>query len=196
MTTLEVGSGYEPGDPIALGNGLSVAFGPGDINGYSGQAFTVDALADSDTSDVLAAIGMNAFFTGSSAADMKVSDSLLANPDRLAAGLSAASGDDGNIARMLGLRDRDIDALDSNTIEDFYADLVGDVGFETAAARGSLEAQAQLLGQLEADREAVSGVNIDEEMVDLLKYQQSYEAAARFISVAQEMTEVLINLVR
>ena len=57
-------------------------------------------------------------------------------------------------------------------------------------------AQAQLLGQLEADREAVSGVNIDEEMVDLLKYQQSYEAAARFISVAQEMTEVLINLVR
>ena len=196
VTTLEVGSGYEPGDPISLGNGLSVAFGPGDISEYSGQAFTLDALADSDTSDVLAAIGMNAFFTGSSAADMKVSDSLLANPDRLAAGLSAASGDDGNIARMLGLRDRDIDALDSNTIEDFYADLVGDVGFETAAARGSLEAQAQLLGQLEADREAVSGVNIDEEMVDLLKYQQSYEAAARFISVAQEMTEVLINLVR
>jgi len=93
-------------------------------------------------------------------------------------------------------RDLDLDALDSNTIEDFYADLVGDVGFDTAAARGALDAQAQLLGQLEADREAVSGVNIDEEMVDLLKYQQSYEAAARFISVAQEMTDVLINLGR
>ena len=196
VTTLEVGSDYEPGDALALGNGLSVSFGPGTLSAHSGQAFTVDALADSDTSDVLAAMGLNAFFTGSSAADMQVSDSLSANPDRLAAGLSAASGDDGNIARMLGLRDRDLTALESNTIEDFYADLVGDVGFETAAARGALDAQAQLLGQLEADRESVSGVNIDEEMVDLLKYQQSYEAAARFINVAQEMTEVLMNLVR
>ena len=139
---------------------------------------------------------MNAFFLGSTAADMRVHEELQSNPDRLAAGTGPASGDAGNLMRLVGLRDRDLTSLDSNTIEDFYADLVGDLGFDTAAARGALDAQAQLLGQLEADRESVSGVNIDEEMVDLLKYQQSYEAAARFISVAQEMTEVLINLGR
>ena len=196
VTTLDVGSGYEPGESLALGNGVRVSFGPGELSSETGQAFALDALADSDTSDILVATGMNAFFLGSTAADMQVNDALLSNPDRVAAGIGAASGDGANLARLVGLRDLDLDALDANTIEDFYADLVGDVGFDTAAARGALDAQAQLLGQLEADREAVSGVNIDEEMVDLLKYQQSYEAAARFISVAQEMTDVLINLGR
>ncbi|MFN3243332.1 MAG: flagellar hook-associated protein FlgK [Planctomycetota bacterium] len=196
VTTLDVGREYEPGEPIALGNGIRVSFGAGDISATDGQVFALDALADSDTSDILVATGMNAFFLGSSAADIRVNESLLGNPDRLAAGLGAATGDAGNLSRMIGLRDRDLSQLDSNTIEDFYADLVGDIGFETSAARSALDAQNQLLGQLEADRESVSGVNIDEEMVDLLKYQQSYEAAARFISVAQEMTDVLINLGR
>ena len=196
VTTLDVGSQYEPGEAIALGNGVRVSFGPGELSGESGQVFALDALADSDTSDILVATGLNSFFLGSSAADMRVNEDLMANPDRLAAGLGAASGDAGNLSRLIALRDRDLGDLDSNTIEDFYADLVGDIGFETAASNSALEAQAQLLGQLEADREAVSGVNIDEEMVDLLKYQQSYEAAARFISVAQEMTDVLINLGR
>lgn len=196
VTTLDVGSEYEPGEPIALGNGVRVSFGSGDISATDGQVFALDALADSDTSDILVATGMNAFFLGSTAADMKVNESLLNNPDRLAAGLGSATGDAGNLSRMIALRDRDLSDLDSNTIEDFYADLVGDIGFETSAARSALDAQNQLLGQLEADRESVSGVNIDEEMVDLLKYQQSYEAAARFISVAQEMTDVLINLGR
>ncbi|MGC6486670.1 MAG: flagellar hook-associated protein FlgK [Planctomycetota bacterium] len=196
VTTLDVGSQYQPGEPLSLGNGVQVAFGSGELSSESGQAFALDALADSDTSDVLVATGMNAFFLGASAADMRVNEDLQGNPDRLAAGTGPASGDAGNLMRLVGLRDRDLASLDANTIEDFYADLVGDLGFDTAAARGALDAQAQLLGQLEADRESVSGVNIDEEMVDLLKYQQSYEAAARFISVAQEMTEVLINLGR
>ena len=196
VTTLDVGSQYEAGEPIPLGNGVQVSFGAGELSSESGQAFSLDLLADSDTSDVLAATGMNAFFLGASAADMCVNEELQGNPDRLAAGTGPASGDANNLMRLVGLRDRDLASLDGNTIEDFYADLVGDLGFDTAAARGALDAQAQLLGQLQADREAVSGVNIDEEMVDLLKYQQSYEAAARFISVAQEMTEVLINLGR
>ena len=139
---------------------------------------------------------MNAFFIGSSAADIEVSEALLASPDRLSAGLSSASGDAGNLARLVDLRNRDIEDLATNTMEDFYSDLVGDIGFETAAARDALLAQDQLLAQLQSDRESISGVNIDEEMVDMLKYQKSYEAAARFISVAQEMTDTLINLGR
>lgn len=196
VTTLNVGRGYEPGSQLELGNGIRVSFGSGQVSATDGQVFALDALNDSDTSDILVATGMNAFFLGSSASDIAINSALLDNPDRLAAGLGNASGDAGNLARMVSLRDRDLDALASNTIEDFYADLVGDIGFETAAATSALQAQDQLLAQLEADRQSVSGVNIDEEMVDMLKYQQSYEAAARFISVAQEMTDVLINLGR
>lgn len=196
VTSINVGDGYEAGQPIDLGNGIRVSFGPGELSATDGQVFALDALTDSDTSDILVATGMNAFFLGSSAADIAINESLLENPDRLSAGLGSASGDAGNLARMIDLRDRDLGDLASNTIEDFYADLVGDIGFETAAARNTLNTQDQLLAQLQADRESISGVNIDEEMVDMLKYQQSYEAAARFISVAQEMTDTLINLGR
>jgi flagellar hook-associated protein FlgK len=196
VTTIDVGEGYEPGKPIDLGNGIQVSFGPGTISATSGQAFTLDALADSDTSDVLVALGMNAFFLGSGAADIEVNGDLLGNPDRLAAGIGTASGDAGNLSRLLNLRGIDLDDLEANTIEDFYADLIGDVGFRTAAATSDLRAQQQLMQQLEAERESLSGVNLDEEMVDMLRFQQSYDAAARFIAVAQQMTDTLINLGR
>ena len=196
VTTLNVGRGYEPNSPLELGNGIRVSFGSGSVSATDWQVFALDALNDSDTSDILVATGMNAFFLVSSAADIEINQTLVDNPDRLAAGIGIASGYAGNLARLVSLRDRNLDSLASNTIEDFYADLVGDIGFETAAARSTLQAQDQLLAQLESDRQSISGVNIDEEMVDMLKYQQSYEAAARFISVAQEMTDVLINLGR
>jgi flagellar hook-associated protein 1 FlgK len=196
VTTLNVGEGYEPGQPIDLGNGIRVSFGPGNVSATDGQVFELDALADSDTSDLLVAIGMNSFFLGSSASDIEVNRELIANPDRLAAGIGLASADAGNLTRLLDLRGRDIDDLDGNTIEDFYADVVGDVGFRTAGARSDLQVQQMLLGQLEAERESLSGVNIDEEMIDMLRYQQNYEAAARLITVAQELADTLINLGR
>jgi flagellar hook-associated protein 1 len=196
VTTLNVGEGYEPGKLIDVGNGIQISFGPGPISATDGQAFTLDALADSDTSDLLVAIGMNTFFLGSGADDIEVNPDLLANPDRLAAGISKAEGDAGNLNRLLGLRSLDLAALDQNTIEDYYADLVGDVGFRTAAAASDLASQSQLMQQLQAERDSTSGVNMDEEMVNMLSFQQSYDAAARFISVAQQMTDTLINLGR
>ncbi|MCA8952365.1 MAG: flagellar hook-associated protein FlgK [Planctomycetes bacterium] len=196
VTQLDVGSGYEPGSAIAVGDGVQVSFGPGSISATDGQAFELDVLADSDTSDILVATGMNAFFLGSSASDIEVDPALLGNPDRLAAGIGTADGDAGNLTRLIDLRDRNIGDLDANTIEDFYADVVGDVGFEASAATASLQAQQTLLEHLDAERQSVSGVNIDEEMVSMVQFQQSYEAAARFIAVAQEMTDTLINLGR
>ncbi len=196
VTSLDVGSGYEPGKPIELGNGIVVSFGPGEVSGTAGNVFTLDAMADSDTSDLLVAVGMNSFFTGSGAADIDVAADLRNNPDRLAAGIGLASGDASNLDRMQALRGLNLDALQTNTLEDFYADLVGDIGFEASAAQSTLTAQNQLMNQLQAEREAVSGVNVDEEMVDMVKFQQSYEAAARFLQIAQEMTDTLINLGR
>jgi flagellar hook-associated protein 1 FlgK len=194
VTTISVGADYEPGTEIPLGNGIRIAFGPGEISATAGSVMALDALADSDTSDLLVATGLNTFFLGSDASDIAVNPDLLGNPDRVAAGLGLADGDAGNLARLVGLRNRDLSSLDTN--EDFYADIVGDVGFETSAAATALDAQQQLLAQLEADRQSVSGVNYDEEVVDMMRYQQSYEAAARFISVAQQMTDTLINLGR
>ncbi|MGE3173672.1 MAG: flagellar hook-associated protein FlgK [Planctomycetota bacterium] len=196
VTTVNVGAGYEPGKPIDLGNGVQVSFGAGDLSASTGDVFALDVLADSDTSDILAALGMNAFFLGSGASDIAVNPDLQANVDGFAAGLGLASGDAGNLARLMGLRDSDVGDLDENTVEDFWADVVGDIGFATAGAEQTLQTQDTLMQHLEAERESVSGVNIDEEMLDLVKYQQSFEAAARFLSTVQELTNTLINIGR
>jgi len=63
VTTLNVGSGYAADDRLDLGNGIKIAFGIGDL--ADGNTFEVDAFADTDTSGVLAASGINVFFSGS-----------------------------------------------------------------------------------------------------------------------------------
>lgn len=192
---LNVGRGeYGPGDIIEVADGVKVAFGPGAISRAGNDVFAVDTLADSDTSDVLVALGLNSFFHGSSAADLTVNPELLANSDGLAAGLAGAPGDASNLDRMLQLRERALTALDSQSIEDHYRSMVADLGFETASAEATLQAQEQLLSFLQAQREEVSGVNIDEEMVDLTRHQQAFEAASRFINIVDELTSSLINI--
>ena len=86
VTTLNVGNDYEANDPIDLGNGIRVSFGPGSLSATNGQVFALDALNDSDTSDVLVATGMNAFFLGSSASDIEVNEALLDNHPSLRSG--------------------------------------------------------------------------------------------------------------
>ena len=196
VATLDVGDSYEPGTDLEVGNGVKVSFGPGRIQSSTGQAFALDTLADSDTSDILVALGINSFFQGSGAADIAVNPELRANVDALAAGIGSAEGDAGNLIRLLDLREAEVDDLDANTIEDFWADVIGDVGFETAGAEDTLSAQDLLLQRLEAERESVSGVNLDEEMLDMVRFQQSFDAAARFLSTVQELTDTLINLGR
>ena len=196
VSTLDVGRDYTPGSDIEVADGVHVSFGPGTISNTAGHVFALDTLADSDTSDVLVALGMNSFFHGSSAADIEINPSLLANPELLAAGLSGASGDADNLARIVSLRETALGSLNSTTIEGFYTNIVGDLAFDTSSAALTLRNEDALMAHLERQRESVSGVNVDEEMVDLVRFQQAYEAAARFIDTVNDMTKTLINMAR
>jgi flagellar hook-associated protein FlgK len=194
VTTLDVGAGYDPGKPLALGNGLSVSFGPGSVSASNGNVFATDVLADSDTTDVLVALGMNSFFHGSGAGDIAVNQDLTLNADGLAAGLGPAASDGGNLARLKTLQETKLGDLDGSTAEDFWAHVVGDVGFASAGATKALDTQNQLLSHLQDERESVSGVNLDEEMLDVTRYQQSFEAASRFLTTVQSMTQTLLDI--
>ncbi len=85
-----------------------------------------------------------------------------------------------------------------NSSTDFqtgYGIIVSDVGTKTHSAEIDLRAQLTLSEQANAERESYSGVNLDEEAADLLKFQQSYQASARVISAADEMFQALLNSV-
>jgi len=191
---LEVGQGYTPGDTLEVVDGIKVSFGPGSVSKTSGDAFSLDALSDSDTTDALVAFGINAFFEGSTAADIAVVQELQDKPDLFCAGLSNAPGDADNLRRLLSMRKEKLQDLGDATLEDFYADALGRLGFESSKAKNLASSQEELLGYLEDRRQAVSGVNLDEEMINLVQYQQAFQAASRFINTMAELTQTLIQI--
>jgi flagellar hook-associated protein 1 FlgK len=81
-------------------------------------------------------------------------------------------------------------------LADTYGALVADVGTKTYQAGSNADMQESLLAQAEAAKSEVSGVNLDEEAADLLRFQQAYQAAAQVINVANSLFDSLLNAVR
>jgi flagellar hook-associated protein 1 FlgK len=76
-----------------------------------------------------------------------------------------------------------------------YGDIVGAVGQKKSALAQAVETQQAIKEQVQAMRESVSGVSLDEEMVSLTKYQRAYEAAGRVLATVDELMQDLINRV-
>ncbi len=106
------------------------------------------------------------------------------------------SGDNRNALNLANLQNTGIlDGGSANYQED-YSTLIGLVGSRVAAANLERDAQETLLLQVLNSRDSISGVNLDEEAADLVRYQQGYEAVARIISTAQTIFETLLNSTR
>ncbi len=147
----------------------------------------------SDTSGVLATLGVNTYFTGEDATDIAVRDELVASPGLLVAGLSKGSNE--AALAIAKLRETPISGLGSVSLLERWRQTTDTVAIETAGARTEALASGQVRASLEAQRATVSGVSIDEETINLISYQQQYQAAARLISTVDELTQILIGLV-
>ncbi|HOJ98649.1 MAG TPA: flagellar hook-associated protein FlgK [Termitinemataceae bacterium] len=79
------------------------------------------------------------------------------------------------------------------TFDDYFADAVARVGLWGEQSDRALEIQNRIMKQLKDMRDSISGVNIDEELSQMIKYQHGYAAAARFISTFNEMLDTIIN---
>lgn len=147
-----------------------------------------------DTSGVIAALGLNAMFAGQDGTTMAVNPDLLRDPSLLAAGRSAAPGDGTNALAMSALRDALVVAEGTLTFEDFYHGVVGALGIDTQAAADRVESQQLQLDQLSNERQRVSGVNIDEEVVHMITFQRAFQASARFIGVIDTLLQTLLGV--
>ena len=112
--------------------------------------------------------------------------------------LAAATGvEDGrNIVKLGNLQTQNTMLGANATYQDNYAAFVNDVGNKTASAEISSVAQTSLLKQAVAAREAVSGVNRDEEAAKLIEYQQAYQASAKVIEIASNLFDTLLSIGR
>ncbi|GIV16660.1 MAG: flagellar hook-associated protein 1 [Armatimonadota bacterium] len=119
---------------------------------------------------------------GSDALTIRVSEDVV-DINHIAAGVTSAPGDGQKALEIARLRQSPLIGLENKTIPDYYTALVAELGEHTRAASIGQENQKIILQNLQAEREAVSGVNMDEEMANLLRYQRSYQAAAQLVSV-------------
>lgn len=146
-----------------------------------------------DTSHALAALGMNVMFQGEDASDIDVSDMLDGDPTKLASATSFAPGDNSNALALVGLRSSKVMSSGASTLEEYYQGSVGALAVETEQHLNDFSGQQFRMDLLENQRQEVSGVNIDEEMVKMIDYQRTYQASARFISVVDDMLNTLVN---
>jgi flagellar hook-associated protein 1 len=139
-----------------------------------------------------------AFFTGSGAADMGVNAAILSDLDLIAASETAAGapGNAGNAIAIHALRNDLTMQGGTATFDAAAGTLVSLVGSDVAEAKTYAAHQADMTSYLQSYRDSVSGVALDEEMVNLVKFQAAYNAAAKMISMADDMLDTLLGMVR
>jgi len=117
------------------------------------------------------------------------------SPDKIAAASAAGEpGNNQNVLAIIALKDLEISALGNTNFNDFYQSLVGLVGSASQESNLNLEHQESVLKDIQDSFDTVSGVSMDEEAANLVKFQQMYTASAKLISIADEMMKTLINL--
>lgn len=158
-----------------------------------------------DTTGLYAALGLNTYFTGSKCSDLGINAAVTSDLDRLCAGHvngagQANEGDGTTATAISGLLSKKVtistlrSGTVTETISSYYSGLVSDVGADTAQAKYKYKYTEALASDLDDQQQAISGVNIDEEMTNLIKYQHAYTAAAKLITTADEMMQVLLSL--
>ncbi len=157
-----------------------------------------------DTSNILQVAGVNTFFSGYDASTIRVNSVLEANVSFVAAG---NIDDDGSIFRgdnenALALNLVQFDETvefsngDITTLDGFYNSLVGDLGSRVRMLERNAELHTMISNQLNDMRDSFSGVSLDEELANIIKFQQAYTAAAKLVSTSDEMLETLVNSLR
>ena len=137
-----------------------------------------------------------AFFSGSSAADMAVDTEILNDTNKIAASATASGvpGDNSNAIAIAGLQQALVMSGNTATCEDYYNAMVGVVGADVQEATLYFQHQTNVMNQLSNYRESISGVSVDEEMVNLIKFQHAYDAAAKLITTVDEMLITVLNM--
>jgi len=191
--TMNVGSGYAAGDSIELNNGLRIALSTGEL--HDGDSFQVEALANTDTSGFLAAVGMNAFFSGESASEMRVCSDILDAPDRIATAFGGDLTDNLGVLRLAALRDKDVDSLAGMTASEYYQRLAADLGQQVALKQARQDNVEAMLQSLHKQRSDLSSVNINDEAAQILVFEQMFQAAAKYLSSLQTTMATLMDMV-
>jgi flagellar hook-associated protein 1 len=147
-----------------------------------------------DTSGVLAALGLNTFFTGTSALNLDVNQAVQDNPATLAASTAGIGSDTTNATTLANFADVKLESQGGKTLSYLYDSLVSNVTQASSVAQSEASSSATFQSTLSSQETAVSGVNIDEEAVNMMAYQRAYQACAKYISTINDLLDTLLKM--
>lgn len=159
------------------------------VTAGTGLSFTFQG----ESSGALAALGVNTFFIGSDAASIAVNGLISRDVNYIAASSDGAQGNNDAMLLMAQLRNAKTMLGGKADFHAFYQGMIAQLGTEGRAAE-QLESNISLLVEsLEIRQEELAGVSLDEETVNLLKFQRAFTAASRFITSVDELVQTIVE---
>ncbi len=147
-----------------------------------------------DSSGVLSALGINTFFTGTDASDIGVNSVLLNDPSKLAAGQDNEPGSNTNAQALSLVGNAAVSQLSGQSLNDYYTNYIGNLAAHAQNASDNATAQSTIYSSIQSQQQSISGVSMDEEAVNLTKYQRAFEGSAQFITVVNEMMQTVLSM--
>lgn len=182
------------------------------ISASGTNTFAIMPSATGSSSNALTVLGVNTFFSWTEAVGLPLDDisqtvdvnaTLEVNPNLISSGYldnegRVAPGSNSVARAIANLQDKVITDIGGSgvdsTMDSYYSSLVAQVGVDVQNAVNNEKFNDTILSQYVQRKESVSGVSLDEEMSDLLKFQHSYQAAAKLISICDEMMQTLLSV--
>ena len=173
-TAVATAQAYTSGAPIRFA-GMEVTLADGSGAPQGGDIFQFSSAKDA-------------------AKNIAVTPEVLNDLEKIAASETPARGANGTAVALAGLRQAH--TIGSNTFGEFQSALVSSIGLTTQEHSLLAEQRQSILTEVENRRESIAGVSIEEEQLDLIRFQQAFGAAANFVRVADEMAQTVLGLVR
>jgi flagellar hook-associated protein 1 FlgK len=197
--TINLDSSYVPGTLVNVSQGLQCSLGSGTV--VNGDTFSIDVVPGTPCPDYTGASGTIALNSDVKDTPRNIAASMSSNPQDPGNNQNAlaiqALGDEAASIRKWTYNDRGLTQSSGNSFEtmnEYYSILVGDIGMLTDEADQNQNFYETMINQLKDIRDTVSGVNLEEEMINMMKYQYGFMAAAKLVSASDQMLQTLMQI--
>ncbi len=147
-----------------------------------------------DTSNALSSLGINTFFTGSDSSNIGVNSVVAANPNTFASGLGGGSSDGSNALALSQFATNPLTGLDGESLTTNYNALVTGIANNASAETTLSTSQNDFLQSLTSQQQQYSGVSLDQQAIQLMQYQEDYQASAKVVTTIDNLYQVLMQM--
>ena len=193
ISRLNIGNGYEAGSELEIAQGVSLSFPGGTV--ADGDSFEGTYVSQSDTTGILTSLGINSFFVGQDAGSIQVDQRIADDARNFASSGNGDISDTANLFNLIALQDER--SLDNGRLSfgEYLNEISTDIGSRVQTDSQLSSSLNNLQLRYEQERNSVSGVDLNEELVKLQQFQTSYEAAVRVIQSTEQMLDDLFSVV-